>query len=329
MRSLNITAENLANQKEAVKQERRLRFDSQPYSTAIVDRWPELAYQNWQNSHSLIGSFEDLNAASVEDVAKFFKTYYAPDNAVLVLVGDIQIPEAKKLIETYFGDIPSQPKPRTPDLAEPSPKPRNDIYHDALAKVPGVVIGYPGPVRHSPDYFAITMIDVLFTAGPSSRFQLDLVKGKQSVIQYQADLGWPFTNSVDYKDPADYAMFLLYKPNFTGDQIVQQVQDEIAKIQNDGVDAKELERARTLLRSERITALQSSFQRAKLLATYEVLDGKPEYINQELDKLLAVTPAQIQAAAKHYLTPERRSVLQIAMGPKPQPSSSSAVKGGN
>jgi predicted Zn-dependent peptidase len=329
IRSLNITAENLANQKEAVKQERRLRFDNQPYSTAIVERWPELAYQNWQNSHSLIGSFEDLNAASVEDVAKFFKTYYAPDNAVLVLVGDIQIPETKKLIETYFGDIPSQPKPRSPDLAEPSPKSRSDVYHDPLAKVPGVVIGYPGPARHSPDYFALTMVDVLFTAGPSSRFQLDLVKGKQSVIQYQADLGWPFNNSVDYKDPSDYAMFLLYKPNFTGDQIVQQVQEEIAKIQNDGVDPKELDRARTLLRSERITALQSSFQRAKLLATYQVLDGKPEYINEELDRLLAVTPAQIQAAAKQYLTPERRSVLQIAVGPKPQPSSSGEAKGGN
>jgi predicted Zn-dependent peptidase len=319
----------LANQKEAVKQERRLRMDNQPYSTAIIERWPELAYQNWQNSHSLIGSFEDLNAASVEDVAKFFKTYYAPDNAVLVLVGDIQIHEAKKLIETYFGDIPSQPKPRTPDLAEPSTKSRSDVYHDPLAKVPGVIIGYPGPARHTPDYFALTMIDVLFTAGPSSRFQLDLVKGKQSVIQYQADLGWPFTSSVDYKDPSDYAMFLLYKPNFTGDQIVQQVQEEIAKIQNDGVDVKELERARTLLRSERILALQSSFQRAKLLATYEVFDGKPEYINQELDRLLAVTPAQIQAAAKQYLTSERRSILQIAVGAKPQPSSSGAAKGGN
>jgi predicted Zn-dependent peptidase len=316
MRSLNITDENLKNQKEAVKQERRLRFDNQPYNTAIVDRWPEVAFQNWQNSHSLIGSFDDLNAASVEDVAKFFKTHYAPNNAVLAIVGDIQIPETKKLIETYFGDIPSQPKPAIPDLAEPSAKSRNDVYHDALARVPGVVIGYPGPVRHSPDYYALGMLDVLFTGGPSSRFQLDLVKGKESVIQYQAEMGWPFASSVDYKDPGDYAMFLLYKPNFTGDQIVQQVQDEIAKIQNEGVDAKELVRAQTLLRSERITALQSSFQRAKLLALYELLDAKPEYVNSELDKFLAVTPAQIQAVAKQYLTAERRSVLQIAVGAK-------------
>ena len=105
MRSLSINEENLKNQKEAVKQERRLSFDNQPYATAIVDVWPTVMYRNWQSSHSLIGSFEDLNASSVEDVSKFFKTYYAPDNAALVIVGDIQPAEAKKLIETYFGDI--------------------------------------------------------------------------------------------------------------------------------------------------------------------------------------------------------------------------------
>jgi zinc protease len=95
MRSLAITDENLKNQKEAVKQERRLNFDNQPYATAIVDVWPTLIFQNWQSSHSLIGSFEDLNAASIADITKFFKTYYAPNNAVLAVVGDIQPAEAK------------------------------------------------------------------------------------------------------------------------------------------------------------------------------------------------------------------------------------------
>src|SRR5215471_15705323 len=119
MRSLAINEENLKNQKEAVKQERRLSFDNQPYNTAIVDVWPTLMYRNWQSSHSLIGSFEDLNSSTVEDVSKFFKTHYAPNNAALVLVGDLQTAEAKKLVETYFGDIPSEPQPRRPDLTEP------------------------------------------------------------------------------------------------------------------------------------------------------------------------------------------------------------------
>jgi predicted Zn-dependent peptidase len=316
LRSLVITPESLANQKEAVKQERRLSFDNRPYATAIVDLWPELAFRNWQNAHSLIGSFEDLNAASVEDVASFFKTYYAPNNAVLVIAGDIQIPQTRKLIEEYFGDIPSQPEPPKPDLSEPSDaQPRADVYHDPHARVPAVIIGYPAPVRHSADYYALAMLDVLFTGGPSSRFQLHLVKGKEAVIQYQAEIGWPFASSTDYKYPGDYAMFFLFKPNFTAREIVGLAQEEIAKIHNEGVEAAELERARTWLRSERITALQSSLHRAQLLGQYELIDGKPELINTGLEKVLSATSAEIQSVAKQYLPPERRTVLEIIPDP--------------
>src|ERR1051325_8982599 len=140
MRSLAINEENLKNQKEAVKQERRLSFDNQPYATAIVDIWPTLMFRNWQSSHSLIGSFDDLNNATVQDVAKFFKTYYAPNNAALAIVGDISIPEAKKEIEAYFADIPSQPQPKHPDLTEPPGfQARPTVYKDPLAKVPAVI----------------------------------------------------------------------------------------------------------------------------------------------------------------------------------------------
>ncbi len=230
MRSLAITPENLANQKEAVKQERRLSFDNQPYATAIVDKWPQLVFQNWQSSHSLIGSFEDLNAATIEDVSKFFKTYYAPNNAVLTIVGDIRIPEAKKLIETYFGDIPSQPQPKPPDLSEPaSITAKSETYKDQLAKVPGVVIGYPGPPRGSEDYYAMIVLDAILTGGDSSRLQQDLVKGKKSVIHYEGDLGWPFASADDYKSPGDYASFLIYNPSFQSNQIVDQYQQEIAR----------------------------------------------------------------------------------------------------
>ncbi len=316
MRSLAINDENLKNQKEAVKQERRLSFDNQPYATAIVDVWPTLMFRNWQSSHSLIGSFEDLNSSSVEDVSKFFRTYYAPNNAVLVLVGDLQIPEAKKLVETYFGDIPSQPQPKRPDLTEPAGfEARKETYKDPLARVPGLIIGYPGPKRRSPDYYALNMVDAILTGGDSSRFRLDLVKGKKSVIQYEANLGWPFASAQDYRDPEAYGIFLLYNPAFTPDQMISQVQDEIAKLQNQPLDAKELERVKTILRASRIKELQSSHSRAVALAQYALADGKPELINTELDAMLAVTPAEIQAAAKKYLTPERRAVLEIMPAP--------------
>ena len=317
MRSLAINQANLDNQKEAVKQERRLSLDNQPYSTAIVDRWPLIAFRNWQNAHSLMGSFEDLNASSVEDVTKFFRTYYAPNNAVLVLSGDIDAAEAKKLVETYFGDIPAQTQPKHPDLAEPAVvQPASEVYRDPLAQVPAVVIGYPGPARRSPDYYALGMLDVLLTGGESSRFQQDLVKGKQSVIQYEANLGWPFASTGDYKDPGVYAAFLLFNPKFDHADIVQQVQEEFDRIQKEGVDQKELDRVRTYLRASTISGLQSSIRRARMLGQYELLDGNPDFVNTELASFLAVTREQIQTVAKKYLLPERRFVLEIATAPR-------------
>jgi len=323
MRSLAINQENLANQKDAVKQERRLNFDNQPYSTAIVDLWPQIAFHNWQNSHSLIGSFEDLDAASVDDVAKFFKTFYAPNNAVLVLAGDLDPVEAKRLVATYFADIPSQTQPKHPDLSEPADaKPGSDVHRDPLAQVPAVVIGYPGPARRSPDYYALEMLDVLLTGGESSRFQQNLVKGKQSVIQYQADIGWPFAGASDYKDPGQYAMMLLYNPAFQAADIVGQVQEEIGKVQQDGVDTKDLNRAKTLFRASTISRLQGSMQRARLLGQYELLDGNPDFLNTEMASFLAVTPGEVQAAAIKYCVPDRRSILEIIPAPpaeKPEP----------
>ena len=317
MRALNISDENLANQKEAVKQERRLSFDNQPYATGIVDRWPLLAFRNWQSSHSLIGSFEDLNAASTEDVTRFFKTYYAPNNAVLAVVGDVQPAEVKKLAETYFGDIPAQPQPKHPDMTEPAEfTPRAETWKDAHARVPAVVIGWPGPVRRSPDYYALNMIDALLTGGESSRFQQNLVKGKQSVVQYEANLGWPFASPADYKDPGMYAMMLLYKPNFTPAQMIEQTQGEIDRIRKEGVDSRELERVKTFFRSSRVHALESALGRARLLAQYQNFDGRPDWINTELDQYMAVTPERMRAAANKYLTPERRAVLEIIPAPK-------------
>jgi zinc protease len=322
MRSLAITDENLKNQKEAVKQERRLSFDNQPYATAEIDTFPTLMFGNWQSSHSLIGSFEDLNAASVADVSKFFKTYYAPNNAALVIVGDIRIPEAKKLVETYFGDIPAQPQPKRADMTEPALHARTEVYKDPMARVPALMIGWPGPKRRSPDYYALNMLDAILTNGNSARFRLDLVKGKESIIQSESNLGWPMSSYLDYRDPGAYGVFVLYKPNFTSQQIVDQVQGEIAKLQDAPLSAVELDRGKTQLRATLIKQLQSSLSRAQGLGQYEIADGDASLINTEMDRILNVSAAQIQAAAKKYLTPDKRIVLAVQPAPAP-------AKGGN
>jgi predicted Zn-dependent peptidase len=159
------------------------------------------------------------------------------------------------------------------------------------------------------------MIDAILTLGDSAWLRQDLVKGKQSVIQYEANLGWPFASTLDYRDPEPYALFLLYKPNFTYEQIVGQVQDEIAKLQNQPLSAAELERIKTQLRATRIRDLQSSLTRARTLAQYTIADGNPGLINTELDAMTAVTAAQVQAAAKKYFVADKRSVLAIQPAP--------------
>ena len=320
MRSLAITAENLTNQKEAVKQERRLSFDNQPYATAIVDVFPTLMFRNWANNHSLIGSFEDLNAASVEDVSKFFKTHYAPNNAILTIVGDINKPEAKRWIEQYFSDIPSQPQPPKPDLTEPPGyQSQSSVYKDALARVPAMAIGYPGPKRATPDFYALTMADIVLTGGESSRLHQALVKEKKSVLGVEANLGWPFASPTDYQDPGIYGVQILASPAVPSKEILAQYEAELEKLRQTPVSAAELDRARAILRSSRVRSLQSPMSRAQMITQHEYFDGSAERVNTELDKFLAVTPAQVQAAVQKYMAPSQRSVLEVVPAPKAQP----------
>jgi zinc protease len=163
------------------------------------------------------------------------------------------------------------------------------------------------------------MVDAILTAGDSAWLRQDLVKGKKSVIQYEANLGWPFASAQDFRDPEPYAMMLMHNPAFKSDQIVDQVQEELAKLQKDPIPAKDLERVKTQLRAAQLQSLQSSLSRARALAQYEVADGNPELINTELDAMLAVTPAQIQAAAKKYFTTDKRVVLEIQPAPQAAP----------
>jgi zinc protease len=319
MRSLAITAENLKNQQEAVKQEKRLSFDNQPYQTAIIENWPLLVYGNFQSSHSLIGSFADLEAASVDDVSKFFKTYYAPNNAVVVIAGDFETGDAKKMVEQYFGNIPSQPQPKRPDMTEPvRTEGKTETYPDQHARVPAIVVSWPAPKRHTPEFYALGMLDAVLSGGQSCRLQLDLVKGRQSVIQYEANPGWPFAGINDFKDPGVYAAFVLYKPNYRPQQIVDQIQGEIDRIAKEGVDDTELQRVKAVLRFQKVTSLQASLERARLLGQYELLDGKPEMLDQDFTNLFAVTSAQIQDVAKKYLTAARHDVLVIQPAPAGQ-----------
>src|SRR3977135_1104209 len=162
MRSLDVSAENLKNQQNVVSEEIRVNVLNQPYQLfEWIDLWQN-AFTNWNNSHNGYGDLAEVNAATLDDVRNFFKTYYAPNNAVLTVVGDVDAGEVKKMIEKHFAGIVSQPLPARPDLAEPpQTKEKRTSQPDKLANLPALATGYHMPAQNSPDYPAAALLSLI------------------------------------------------------------------------------------------------------------------------------------------------------------------------
>ncbi|MGI8813189.1 MAG: M16 family metallopeptidase [Pyrinomonadaceae bacterium] len=304
MRSLAVTQENLDNQREAVKEEKRLRYDNQPYGQ-IFDLINEMIFQNFANAHSTIGSMEDLDDASVGDVQEFFRTYYAPNNAVLVLSGAFESDTAKQLIATYFGDIPSQPLPPALDVAEPTDvASTHREWEDKLAPFPAFLIGWKTPKRRDPEFLALYLAGKLLYDGDSSRLYQKLVKGTEAVIQL-----FGFTD--ERRGPSSIFVGAIPKPEKDLSEIREVIMSEIVSISTDGPSADEMQKLHNQLINDTVRNRQSSMSRAQQLAEFTLYDGDPELINGELDELLAVTSDQIRNSVRKFMSSENRSLLDI------------------
>lgn len=304
MRSLAVTQENLDNQREAVKEEKRLRYDNQPYGQ-IFDLINEMIYKNFANSHSTIGSMDHLDDATVEDVQEFFRIYYAPNNAVLTLSGAFDQQIAKDLIETYFGDIPSQPLPPDLDVSEP-PEVAETYreWEDKLAPFPAFLIGWKIPPRRTPEFHALYLAGKTLYDGESSRLYQKLVKGKESVIQL-----FGFTD--ERRGPSSIFVGAIPKPEEDLSLIRETIMNEIQDLATHGPTAEEMEKLENQLLNDSIRHRQSSMSRAQQIAEYALYDGDPTIVNRELDELLSVTGEQIRMAAVQFLNTDNRALLDI------------------
>lgn len=309
MRSLNVNEKNFQNQLETVKEEKRLRIDNQPYGLANI-RVDELVYDNWSNGHPIIGSFEDLEASSVEDIRKFFKTYYAPNNAALAVVGDVNPAEIHKAVEQYFSDIPSQPDPPKPNLEEPvQTKPKYELVKDKLAKMPAFWMEWKVPPSRTPEYFAFLIMQNVLSGGESSRLYQRMIKGDQ--IALSANMGLDAR-----RGPSEFGAFVMFKPNTTAEKAREVVWQEIEKIKNEPISKEELEKAqnqimRAYFSSNSYTSLQKTLSRASMLARYALFYGDPKLIDQDIEAVMKVTPADVQAVAKKYLTREGLTIVDV------------------
>jgi len=308
MRSLKVTQENLDNQRHAVQEEKRLRYDNQPYVNAFL-RMNELIFQNPANAHSTIGSMEDLDAATIEDVREFFRIYYAPNNAVLTIAGDFDENEARDLVEKYFAEIPSQPEPPSVDVSElPEVALTQETFYDKLAPAPACVLGWKIPPRRTPQYYALSLAGDLLFEGDSSRLYQKLVKGDESVVSIQGGID-------ERRGPSAWYIFSLPKPGEDVGSIRQQIFDEIKRLATSGPTGDEMEKLRNSLSNDAVRGRQSTMYRAQRIAEYALYDGDPSLFDTELDHYLSVTADQIKNVVADLLDVENRVALDIIPAP--------------
>jgi len=308
MRSLKVTQENLDNQRNAVQEEKRLRYDNQPYVGAFL-RMNELIFKNPANAHSTIGSMEDLDAATIDDVKEFFRIYYAPNNAVLSVVGDFDNGEARALVEKYFANIPAQPVPPTVDVSEPEAVViREEIFHDPLAPAPAFVLGWKIPERRTADFYALSLAGTLLFEGDSSRLYQKLVKGDESVVSIEGGVD-------ERRGPSALYIFALPKPGEDVTKIREQIFDEIKRIATAGPTINEMEKLRNSLCNEAVRGRQSTMYRAQRLAEFALYDSDPRLVDSELDHYLNVTADDIKRSVARYVDVDNRVVLDIIPAP--------------
>jgi len=317
MRSLDITKENLQNQISTVQEERRQGVDNQPYGKTM-EAFDDLAYENVNYKHSVIGSMTDLSAATVEDVQAFFRTNYAPNNAAVVIVGDVKPADCLAKVRQYFESIPSQAPPPEPDMTEPAQtKEKRLTLDDPLARATRIDIGYHIPAASSPDYDALSVLGTILSSGASSRLYESVVRQKQLALQ-------AFAGPMESRGPGLFRAIAILSPmpGKTGADLEAALYEEFDKVKTGKIEDWEIQKARNSARVSFLNGLTSSLQRAVLMSQYAVYYNDPNLINTRMDRLAAVTAADVQRVAAKYLTPENRTVIVTI--PKP----AAATKGG-
>jgi predicted Zn-dependent peptidase len=317
MKSLAITKENLDNQRNAVQEERRLGVDNQPYGKS-GEIQQELIYDNFAYKHSVIGSMDDLNAATVEDVSEFFKMYYAPNNATLVLVGDFKTADALAKIRSNFESIPRQPDPPAVDMTEPAQKAeRRANVDDVLARAPQVALAYKAVPGNTADFYALQVLSAVLQSGQSSRLYQKLVKEQEKVtgvggfMDEKRGVGAFYSNAT-------------LRPGAKTEDIEATIYAEIDRLKKEPIADWELQKAKNTTRRNLINGLQSSLSRAITIGQYTTYYNEPNLINERLSKVAAVTKEDVQRVANKYLIDTNRTVVITMPKAKAKPATGSS-----
>jgi zinc protease len=314
--SLSVTKEAVKNQISVVEEEKRQRVDNEPYGQAEYVDIASHSFVNWQNAHPTIGSFADLDAASLSDVRAFFAAYYSPDDVTLAVVGDADPAEVRRLVTGYFGPIPAKPRPKAPDTSEPPPAGERVVaLKDEHAKLPALAVAWKGmPARGTTDYYALVLLGRALLSGKSSRLYQALVKESSAAVSVDGGLGFPVVDWDEYKAPALFGLFAVRKPDAPFEKVRGLVAAEAAKAGAEGLSAAELERVKVKFRSDWVRGQETRLGRATRLLQDALLDGDAEAANRDLERFMAVTNDDVRRAAGAYLRPEAATWFDLAPG---------------
>ncbi len=317
MKGLAIDTSNLRNQQDVVKNEVRVNVLNQPYGSFPWIDLPMAANQNWYNAHNFYGDLHDLDAATLTDASAFFRRYYAPNNAVLGVVGDFNPAQARAWIEKYFGQIASSELPPPPDLTEPrQTAERRTGRVDSLANRPAIGFAWHLPERWTPEWFAMGMIDQILGQGRDSRLYQTLVTEKGYTGDVSAGINWGLGHQFNYQGPMLWMVTVFHDSTVTPDSLIASVDHTIEELQAQPIDAATLARARTKVRSALYDMMEqfSGFGRLDMLASFALFDNDPGRINRLEAEFARVTPELIQRTAREYLRRENRTVYTIVPG---------------
>ncbi len=302
MRGLLVDSVGVETQRGVVKEERKMRNDNTAYGT-MFENMSELLFKGSSYQWNPIGYEEHINAATIEEFRNFYNNFYQPNNAVLAIVGDFNIEDAKKYVRQYFGNIPRAPEPKRSEFKLlPLEKPVEKTVYDPKAQLPAVFVGYRGPAIGKEDYYAASLLGDILAAGESSRLYQKLVD-KEKIALYAA------IQPMSLQKAGVILLIGIPAIGHKPEEVLEGMDEEIENIIENGVTEEELEKAKNITEAQFVSGNKNVLDKAMSLARYYVYFNNPGLINTELEKYQNVTLSDIKKVAKKYLGTDKRVVL--------------------
>jgi len=307
----------LENQQGVVQNEVKVNVLNQPYGGWPWLDMPQVANENWHNAHNFYGALEDLQAATVEDASQFFKSFYGPNNAVLIITGDIDYAETRAMVDRYFGSIPRGEPVRLPDISEP--RQEQEKFHvrkDPLAPRPAFTAAWHVPKRNSPEWYAMGLLDQILVQGNDSRLYQELVRERALTGSVDGGINIGLGNMYNYNGPMLWTVAFVHDADKSRDDITAALNKVIEEVRTTPVSAEELARAKTKIRADLYGALDPAtrFGMVDLLAVGALFEDDPNWVNGLEAGFAKVTPELMLATAREYLRPTNRTILVIEPG---------------